>query len=187
MLMSSCSYYDILEDRVPAGLVAEYHSLLQSCSQCFQQFSELRGGLSADSDSEIDNVSMVEGLKLYDQLETFKRKLQIIENPLLRCVLRCPCLSLSLSRCTQHTPDLPLHLSRYVLAYKGNSRRQCVQSRGLRASGVKVVHVVTASCNTIQLQSLLTARLLPLSSSDDTEIQVRAHTCCQRSRVSCSA
>ncbi|XP_014855717.1 PREDICTED: SHC SH2 domain-binding protein 1 [Poecilia mexicana] len=136
-------YYDILEDRVPAGLVAEYQSLLQSCSQCFQQFSELRGGLSADSDSEIDNVSMVEGLKLYDQLETFKRKLQIIENPLLR----------------------------YVLAYKGSSRRQCVQSRGLRASGVKVVHVVTASCNTIQLQSLLTARLLPLSSSDDTEIQ----------------
>ncbi|KAM4743965.1 SHC SH2 domain-binding protein 1 isoform 2-T2 [Anableps anableps] len=136
-------YYDILEDRVPAGLVAEYQSVLQSCSQCFQQFSELRSGLSADSDSEIDNVSMVEGLKLYDQLETFKRKLHIIENPLLR----------------------------YVLAYKGSSRRPCVQSRGLRASGVKVVHVVTAVCSTIQLQSLLTARLIPLSSSEDTEIQ----------------
>ncbi|XP_047218488.1 SHC SH2 domain-binding protein 1 isoform X1 [Girardinichthys multiradiatus] len=136
-------YYDILEDRVPAGLVAEYQSLLQSCSQCFQQFSELRSGLSPDSDSELDNVSMVEGLKLYDQLETFKRKLHIIENPLLR----------------------------YVLAYKGSSRRQCVQSRGLRASGMKVVHVVTGVCSTIQLQSLLTARLIPLSSSEDTEIQ----------------
>lgn len=78
------SYYDILEDRVPAGLVAEYQSLLQNCSQCFQEFSVLRNGLSSDSDSELDNVSMVEGMKLHDQLETFKRKLHIIENPLLR-------------------------------------------------------------------------------------------------------
>ncbi|XP_017275072.1 SHC SH2 domain-binding protein 1 isoform X2 [Kryptolebias marmoratus] len=136
-------YYDILEDRVPAGLVAEYQSLLENCSKCFQQFSELRSTLCADSDSELDNVSMVEGLKLCDQLETFKRKLHIIENPLLR----------------------------YVLAYKGNSRQQCVQSRGLRASGTKVVHVVTASCGIIQLQSLLSARLMPLCSSEDTEIQ----------------
>lgn len=77
-------YYDILEDRVPAGLVAEYQSLLEKTSQCFQAFTALRSGLSTDSDSELDNVSMVKGLKLYDQLETFKRKLHIIENPLLR-------------------------------------------------------------------------------------------------------
>nr|XP_020441455.1 SHC SH2 domain-binding protein 1 [Monopterus albus] len=136
-------YYDILEDRVPTGLVAEYQSLLEKCSQCFQQFSLLRSGLSTDSDSELDNVSMVEGLKLYDQLETFKRKLHIIENPLLR----------------------------YVLGYKGNASQQCVQSRGPRASGVKVVHVVTASCSSSQLESLLSTRLLPLCSSGDTEIQ----------------
>ncbi|XP_030580421.1 SHC SH2 domain-binding protein 1 isoform X1 [Archocentrus centrarchus] len=136
-------YYDILEDRVPAGLVAEYQSLLENCSKCFQQFSVLRSSLGADSDSELDNVSMVEGLKLCDQLETFKRKLYIIENPLLR----------------------------YVLAYKGNTRQQCVQSRGPRASGAKVVHVITASCSTVQLQSLLSARLIPLCSSEDTEIQ----------------
>ncbi|XP_069574553.1 SHC SH2 domain-binding protein 1 [Brachyistius frenatus] len=136
-------FYDILEDRVPAGLVAEYQSLLHSCSRCFQQFSELRSGLSSDSDSELDNVSMVEGLKLYDQLETFKRKLHIIENPLLR----------------------------YVLAYKGNAQQQSVQSRGPRASGGKVVHVVTASCSAVQLQSLLSARLSPLCSSEETEIQ----------------
>lgn len=86
------SYYDILEDRVPAGLVAEYESLLENCSKCFQQFSELRSGLCADSDSELDNVSMVEGLKLCDYLETFKRKLHIIENPLLRCAIHCPAL-----------------------------------------------------------------------------------------------
>ncbi|XP_038126752.1 SHC SH2 domain-binding protein 1 [Cyprinodon tularosa] len=136
-------FYDVLEDRLPAGLVAEYQSLLQSCSQCFQQFSELRSGLSADSDSELDNVSMVEGLKLYDQLEMFKRRLHIIENPLLR----------------------------YVLAYKGSSRRQCVESRGLRESGMKMVHVVTGVCSSIQLQALLTARLTPLSASENTEIQ----------------
>ncbi|XP_040886154.1 SHC SH2 domain-binding protein 1 [Toxotes jaculatrix] len=136
-------YYDILEDRVPAGLVAEYQSLLEKCSHCFQQFSALRSSLSPDSDSELDNVSMVEGLKLYDQLEAFKRKLHIIENPLLR----------------------------YVLGYKGNARQQDVQSRGPRASGMKVVHVVTASCSTAQLQSLLSARLLPLCPCGDTEIQ----------------
>lgn len=68
-------------------------------------------------------------------------------------------------------------LSRYVLGYKGNARQQCAQSRGLRASGMKVVHVVTASCSAIQLQSLLSDRLLPQCSSDDTEIQVStAHT-----------
>lgn len=64
--------------------MAEYHSILEECFDCFQQFSVLRSSLSTDSDSELDNVSMVEGLKLYDQLEMFKRKLHIIENPLLR-------------------------------------------------------------------------------------------------------
>ncbi|KAK2853429.1 hypothetical protein Q5P01_006090 [Channa striata] len=136
-------YYDILEDRVPACLVAEYQSLLGNCSQCFQEFSVLRDGLSTDSDSELDNVSMVEGLKLHDQLETFKRKLHIIENPLLR----------------------------YVLGFKGNGGQQSVQSRGPRESGMKVVHVVTASCSTIQLQSLLNTKLQALCSSGDTEIQ----------------
>ncbi|KAM9861039.1 SHC SH2 domain-binding protein 1 [Aulostomus maculatus] len=136
-------YYDILEDRVPTGLVAEYQSLLETCTQCFQQFSVLRSGLSNDSDSELDNLSMVEGLKLYDQLEILKRKLYIIENPLLR----------------------------YVLGYKGNARQQSVQSRGPRASGIRVVHVVTVSCSTIQLQSLLNDRLLPQWSTDDIEVQ----------------
>ncbi|XP_062272999.1 SHC SH2 domain-binding protein 1 [Scomber scombrus] len=136
-------YYDMLEDRVPSGLVVEYQSLLENCLQCFQQFLALRSSLSSDSDSEPDNVSMVEGLKLCDQLETFKRKLHIIENPLLR----------------------------YVLGYKGNNRQQSVQCRGLRASGIKVVHVVTASCTSFQLQSLLNDRLLPQCSSEDTEIQ----------------
>lgn len=78
------SYYDILEERVPAGLVAEYHSLLETCSQCFQKFAVIRSNLSTDSDSELDNISMVEGLTLYDQLEMLRRKLHIIENPLLR-------------------------------------------------------------------------------------------------------
>ncbi|KAM9832269.1 SHC SH2 domain-binding protein 1 [Neosynchiropus ocellatus] len=136
-------YYDILEDRVPTGLVSEYQGLLKDCTKCFQQFSVLRSGLSSDSESELDNVSMVEGLELFNQHETLKRKLYIIENPLLR----------------------------YVLAYKGNSPALCVQSRGKRESGIKMVHVVCASCNPQQLQSLLNDRLLPHCSADDTEIQ----------------
>ena len=77
-------YYDILEDRVPTGLVAEYHSLLSRCSQRFHEFSALRNDLNSDSESELDNVSMVEGLRLYEQMETLRRKLRIIENPLIR-------------------------------------------------------------------------------------------------------
>ena len=61
-------YYDILEDRVPAGLVSEYGSLLQRCSASYQQFSSLRDGLSCDSESELDNVPMVVGLTLYEQM-----------------------------------------------------------------------------------------------------------------------
>ncbi|KAJ3592826.1 hypothetical protein NHX12_005165 [Muraenolepis orangiensis] len=136
------SYYDVLEDRVPAGLLAEYHSLLARCSQLFHEFSSIRNDLG-DSDPELDNVSMVEGVKLCDQLETLKRKLRIIENPLLR----------------------------YVLGYKGNVRQHCVQAKGSRASGGRVIHVVTASTTASQLHSLLNDKLLPLCSADDTEIQ----------------
>ncbi|XP_077375491.1 SHC SH2 domain-binding protein 1 [Festucalex cinctus] len=136
-------YYDILEERVPAGLVTEYKLVLEKCTQCFQQFSLLRRSLSNDLDSELDNISMVECLKLCDQLETFKWKLYLIENPLLR----------------------------YVLGYKGNPRHQSIQSRGLRESGIKVAHVVTSSCTTNQLHSLLNDRLLHHFSFEDTEVQ----------------
>lgn len=91
-------YYDILEDRVPAGLVAEYQALLSRCSEKFQEFSSLRNGLSSDSDSELDNVSMVEGLRLYEQMETFKRKLRIIENPLLRSYIYLYCSLCTISK-----------------------------------------------------------------------------------------
>ncbi|CAN9507321.1 unnamed protein product [Ophioblennius macclurei] len=136
-------YYDILEQRVPAGLVEEYRSLLQSCTSCFQHFTALRNTLSHDSDGELDNVSMVEGLKLCEQMETLKRKLHIMESPLLR----------------------------YVLAHRGNVRSHCVERRGPRASSKKVVHVVTASCTGVQLQALLSAKLGPLCSAHDAEIQ----------------
>ncbi|XP_019713412.1 SHC SH2 domain-binding protein 1 isoform X2 [Hippocampus comes] len=136
-------HYDILEERVPAGLVAEYKLVLEKCTRCFQQFSLLRSSLSSDSDSELDNISMVEGLKLCEQLEEFKRKLYFIENPLLR----------------------------YVLGYKDNPRHQSIQSRGLRESGTKVAHVVTSSCTTNQLHSLLSDKLLHQFSSEDSEVQ----------------
>nr|XP_055064126.1 SHC SH2 domain-binding protein 1 [Misgurnus anguillicaudatus] len=136
-------YYDILEDRVPAGLVAEYHSLLGLCLEKFQEFSSLRSGLNSDSESELDNVSMVEGLRMYEQLEALKRKLRIIENPLLR----------------------------YVLGYKVNSGQQSCRAKGPRPAGGRVVHLVSASATVHQLQSLITDKLMPCYSSEEFEVQ----------------
>uniref|UniRef100_A0A8C1XN14 SHC SH2-domain binding protein 1 n=1 Tax=Cyprinus carpio TaxID=7962 RepID=A0A8C1XN14_CYPCA len=136
-------YYDILEDRVPAGLVAEYHSTLALCSEKFQEFSSLRSGLDSDSESEQDNVSMVEGLRLYEQLEALKRKLRIFENPLLR----------------------------YVLGYKVNSGQQSCRAKGPRLAGGRVVHLVSASATVYQLQSLITDKLMPHYSSEEFEVQ----------------
>ncbi|XP_016107894.1 SHC SH2 domain-binding protein 1 [Sinocyclocheilus grahami] len=136
-------YYDILEDRVPAGLVAEYHSTLALCFEKFQEFSSLRSGLDSDSESEQDNVSMVEGLRLYEQLEALKRKLRIIENPLLR----------------------------YVLGYKVNSGQQSCRAKGPRLSGDQVVHLVSASATVHQLQSLITDKLMPHYSGEEFEVQ----------------
>ncbi|XP_067305999.1 SHC SH2 domain-binding protein 1 [Pseudorasbora parva] len=136
-------YYDILEDRVPAGLVAEYYSVLALCSEKFQEFSNLRSGLNSDSESEQDNVSMVEGLRMYEQLEALKRKLRIIENPLLR----------------------------YVLGYKVNSGQQSCRAKGPRPAGGRVVHLVSASATVQQLQSLITDKLMPHYSSEEFEVQ----------------
>lgn len=136
-------YYDILEDRVPAGLVAEYHSVLSLCSAKFQEFSTLRSDLNSDSESEQDNVSMVEGLRMYEQLEALKRKLRIIENPLLR----------------------------YVLGYKVNSGQQSCRAKGPRPAGGRVVHLVSASATVHQLQSLITDKLMPHYSSEEFEVQ----------------
>uniref|UniRef100_A0A8C2IQG0 SHC SH2-domain binding protein 1 n=1 Tax=Cyprinus carpio TaxID=7962 RepID=A0A8C2IQG0_CYPCA len=136
-------YYDILEDRVPAGLVAEYHSTLALCFEKFREFSSLRSGLDSDSESEQANVSMVEGLRLYEQLEALKRKLRIIENPLLR----------------------------YVLSYKVNSGQQSCRAKGPRLAGGRVVHLVSASATVHQLQSLITDKLMPHYSSEEFEVQ----------------
>uniref|UniRef100_A0A8C7D6N1 SHC binding and spindle associated 1 n=1 Tax=Oncorhynchus kisutch TaxID=8019 RepID=A0A8C7D6N1_ONCKI len=135
-------FYDILEDRVPAGLVTEYYSLLARCSQKFQEFSSLRNGISSDSESELDNVSMVEGLRMYEQMEALKRKLRIIENPLLR----------------------------YVLGYKVNSGQQACRAKGPRVSGGRIVHVVSVSTTVSQLQSLMADKLGPKFSGEEFEV-----------------
>uniref|UniRef100_A0A8C5RQJ0 SHC binding and spindle associated 1 n=1 Tax=Laticauda laticaudata TaxID=8630 RepID=A0A8C5RQJ0_LATLA len=80
-------YYDITEDRVSPALVSDYHSRLSQCEELYRKFQVLRSSLSAcDSDSEKDNVSVVEGMKLYDQIEHRKQKLKMIENLLFRYV-----------------------------------------------------------------------------------------------------
>lgn len=83
-------YYDILEDRVPSGLVVDYRNLLSQCEESYRKFLNLRSCLSdCNSDSEQENISMVEGLKLYSEIEQLKQKLKLIENPLLRYVCLC--------------------------------------------------------------------------------------------------
>ncbi|KAF6079388.1 SHC binding and spindle associated 1 [Phyllostomus discolor] len=122
-------HYDILEDRVPSGLVAEYRSLLSQGEDVYQSFLSLRSSLSAcDSDSEQGNLSMVEGLKLYSEMEQLKQKLKLIENPLLR----------------------------YVFGYQKNSN---IQAKGARPQGQKVTHVVASTLTAGLLRSLLRDRL----------------------------
>lgn len=70
---------------MPSGLVADYQNLLSQCEELYEKFLNVRNSISSnDSDSEAENVSMVEGLKLYDQVEHIKQRLKLIENPLLR-------------------------------------------------------------------------------------------------------
>lgn len=84
-LALNCRHYDVLEHRVPSGLVVDYQNLLSQCEELYEKFLNVRNSISSnDSDSEAENVSMVEGLKLYDKVEHLKQKLKLIENPLLR-------------------------------------------------------------------------------------------------------
>ncbi|XP_006908796.1 SHC SH2 domain-binding protein 1 [Pteropus alecto] len=134
-------HYDILEDRVPSGLVVDYRSLLSQCEESYRKFSNLRSSLSScRADTEQENISMVEGLKLYSEIEQLKQKLKLIENPLLR----------------------------YVFGYQKNSN---IQAKGVRANGQKVTHVVSPAMMTGLLQSLLRDRLCQEPCKEDTEIQ----------------
>ncbi|XP_043562827.1 SHC SH2 domain-binding protein 1 isoform X1 [Chiloscyllium plagiosum] len=128
-------YYDILEDRVPADLVAEYNRLLTQCEETYKEFVKVRENISiSDSaaESELNNVSMVEGVKLCEQLEKLKYKLRIMEAPLYR----------------------------YVLCQDGYGF-PAKQAKGLRPSGENVIHVVSNSMTITLLQSLLREKLNP--------------------------
>ncbi|XP_036922294.1 SHC SH2 domain-binding protein 1 isoform X2 [Sturnira hondurensis] len=134
-------HYDILEDRVPSGLVADYRSLLSQCEEVYGNFLSLRSSLAAcDSDSEQGNLSMVEGLKLYSEMEQLKQKLKLIENPLLR----------------------------YVFGYQKNSN---IQAKGARPHGQKVTHVVASTLTAGLLGSLLRDRLCREPREEEAEVQ----------------
>ncbi|XP_043937593.1 SHC SH2 domain-binding protein 1 [Protopterus annectens] len=137
-------YYDIVEDRVPSGLVVEYHGVLLQCENKYKEFLSLRNSIAeSDLDTESGNVSMVEGLKLYEEIESLKRKLRLIENPLLR----------------------------YVLGYQAVSRPRAHKVKGFRPEGGTVIHIVSRSLNVSLLQSLMRDKLYPESSKEDLEIQ----------------
>ncbi|NWZ34807.1 SHCBP protein, partial [Brachypodius atriceps] len=129
-------HYDILEHRVPSGLVADYQNLLSQCEELYEKFLSVRNSISSnDSDSEAENVSMVEGLKLYDKVEQLKQKLKLIENPLLR----------------------------YVFGYQ---KYGSLQAKGLRPTGAKVIHVVSWTMTASLLQMLTRDKLCPESCED---------------------
>ncbi|MEE6500581.1 hypothetical protein FKM82_003839 [Ascaphus truei] len=137
-------HYDILEDRVPSGLVAEYRKQLSQCEELYQTFTDLRNSISnSDSESEANNVSMVKGIEMYDEMESIKRKIKLIENPLLR----------------------------YVFCYQRNSGSHTMKAKGRRAEGGKVIHVVSTAMTVNTLQCLTRDRLQPESSNADLEIQ----------------
>ncbi|NWW52677.1 SHCBP protein, partial [Pedionomus torquatus] len=134
-------HYDILEHRVPSGLVADYQNLLSQCEELYRKFLNVRNSISSsDSDSEVENVSMVEGLRLYEKIEHLKQKLKLIENPLLR----------------------------YVFGYQKYSG---LQAKGLRATGTKIAHVVSSTMTASLLQSLIRDKLCPESCGEELEIQ----------------
>ncbi|KAG7239524.1 hypothetical protein INR49_028826 [Caranx melampygus] len=143
-------YYDILETECQW---AWWQStiLTGECSQCFQQFSVLRSGLSTDSTLSWTTCpgGGSEAVRPAGDLQT-----QTAHH-------REPPAQLG------YSPHHPL--SRYVLAYKGNARQQCVQSRGPRESGLKV-----ATCHRpLQHHAAPVppqCKLLPMCSTGDTEI-----------------
>ncbi|NWU29472.1 SHCBP protein, partial [Dyaphorophyia castanea] len=126
-------HYDVLEHRVPSGLVVDYQNLLSQCEELYEKFLNVRNSISSnDLDSEAENVSMVEGLKLYDKVEHLKQKLKLIENPLLR----------------------------YVFGYQ---KYGSLQAKGLRPTGAKVAHVVPQIMTASLLQLLTRDKLCPES------------------------
>ncbi|NWT16811.1 SHCBP protein, partial [Vireo altiloquus] len=126
-------HYDVLEHRVPSGLVADYQNLLSQCEELYEKFLNVRNSISNnDSDSEAENVSMVEGLKLYDKVEHLKQKLKLIENPLLR----------------------------YVFGYQ---KYGSLQAKGARPRGTKVIHVVPQTMPASLLHQLTRDKLCPES------------------------
>ncbi|XP_072278415.1 SHC SH2 domain-binding protein 1 [Pyxicephalus adspersus] len=137
-------HYDILEERIPSELVSEYHSILTRCMEVYTQFNNLRNVLSnSDSDTELDNVSMVEGMKMDGEMESLKRKLKMIENPLLRYLF-----------CCQKSPGT-----------------YSMKKKGPRPTGKKVIHVVSTSMTIETLMCLTSERLEPESCNQSQEIQ----------------
>ncbi|XP_075694535.1 SHC SH2 domain-binding protein 1 [Rhinoderma darwinii] len=139
-------HYDVLEERIPSELVSEYHAILTRCEQVYSQFNSLRNTLSnrdSDSDCELDNISMVEGMKMDGELENLKRKLKLIENPLLR----------------------------YLFCYQKSTGSYSLTKKGPRPTGGRVIHVVSSSMSIETLTCLTRERLEPESCGQSQEIQ----------------
>ncbi|KAG9474871.1 hypothetical protein GDO78_003371 [Eleutherodactylus coqui] len=139
-------HYDILEERLPSELVWEYRAILTRCDQVYSKFINLQNTLSrrdSDSGCELDNLSMVEGMRMDDELDNLKRKLKLIENPLLR----------------------------YLFCYQKSPGSCSFKKKGSRPSGGRVMHVVSTSMSIQMLMCLTRERLEPESCDPSQEIQ----------------
>uniref|UniRef100_UPI00358F9DF1 SHC SH2 domain-binding protein 1 n=1 Tax=Myxine glutinosa TaxID=7769 RepID=UPI00358F9DF1 len=117
-------HYDILEGRLPSGLVSEYSRLLKECRDKYSQFvalkrklqdAESNDGVEEMEDPEPDPVSMVEGVHLDNEIKALKQKLKILEDPMLR----------------------------YVLGYQTSSGQAVVCAKGPREDRETLTHIVS--------------------------------------------
>uniref|UniRef100_A0A8C4NCK6 SHC binding and spindle associated 1 n=1 Tax=Eptatretus burgeri TaxID=7764 RepID=A0A8C4NCK6_EPTBU len=130
-------HYDILEGRLPSGLVSEYSQLLKACQDKYSQFvalrRELQDAATKDSveeveDPEPDPDSIVEGVHLDNEIKALKQKLKMLEDPVLR----------------------------YVLGYQTSSGQPVVHAKGPREDCETLTHIVSEDpINVHTLKSVL--------------------------------
>nr|XP_032833364.1 SHC SH2 domain-binding protein 1 isoform X2 [Petromyzon marinus] len=155
-------YYDVLEGRIPAGLVSEYARLRSHFDATYAEFSRLRGSITEGSDAEEmeqDGAKVARGVELYESLETAKRKLQIMENPVLR----------------------------FVLGYQASAGGVARVARGPRPDGAAAAHVVARSVSLATLGALTRslAESLGAGTGGDDDRMIHFHSSLQGALDAC--
>ncbi|XP_061432062.1 SHC SH2 domain-binding protein 1 [Lethenteron reissneri] len=153
-------YYDVLEGRLPAGLVSEYARLRSHFDATYAEFCLLRGSITEGTDAEEmeqDGAKVARGVELYENLETAKRKLQIMENPVLR----------------------------FVLGYQASAGGEARVARGPRSDGAVTAHVVVRSVSFATLGALTRSLAESLGAGVGDEQMIHFHSSLQGALDAC--